>query len=229
MDKRLLKKAVRLDKILAERYGKKKFSGGTDPLTELVLTVLSQNTNDTNRDRAFTAMKEQFPSWEDVIEAGHRKLASAIKVGGLADTKSRRIIKMLKAIRQTHGELSLDFLSKLPDDEISDYLLKIDGVGPKTVACVLAFAIGRDVMPVDTHVHRVSKRLGLIPETMNAEKAHDYFKQFKGTVSLYQFHLNLIAHGRTLCKAQKPLCGKCDLRRLCKYYANNVRSKGQAA
>ncbi len=224
-----MKKITRLDELLAKRYGEKIYSNITDPLTELVLTVLSQNTNDVNRDRAFSAMKEKYPEWQDVLNAGPSDLAEVIKVGGLADTKSRRIIKMLKSIEDRHGRLDLGFFDSWPDDEISDYLLNIDGVGPKTVACVLAFALGRDVMPVDTHVHRVSKRLGLIPESMNAEKAHGFFKEFKGTVSLYQFHLNLIAHGRTLCKARKPLCSECALKRLCKYYAVNVKNKGQAA
>lgn len=229
MDKRSLKKVVRIEQILAECYGRKVFLKTTDPLTELVLTVLSQNTNDVNRDRAFNSMKEKYPDWEDVMNSSQRQLAAAIRVGGLADTKSRRIIKMLKSIKAEHGNLNLNFFENWPDDKISEYLLDIDGVGPKTVACVLAFAMGRDVMPVDTHVHRVSKRLALISPGMSAEKAHDFFRQLKGIVSLYQFHLNLITHGRTLCKAQKPLCAECKLRRLCKHYAETTKNKGQAA
>ena len=229
MDKKVLKKAERIDKLLAEVYGEKKYEAKTDPLTELVLTVLSQNTNDTNRDRAFEALKAKYPTWEKLANADKKALAETIKVGGLANTKSGRILKMIRSIKKERNNLNLDFLNEMPDNEVQEYLLKIDGVGPKTVACVLAFAMGRDVMPVDTHVHRVSSRLELIPPKMTAEKAHEYFLQFKGIVSLYQFHLNLIAHGRMLCKARNPLCEKCNLKRLCGYYADNVKNKGQAA
>lgn len=224
-----MKKATRVDEVLAELYGKKNFKKKTDPLTELVTTVLSQNTSDTNRDRAFAGLREKFPDWGDVLCVSRNQLASAIKVGGLANIKAARILKMLKSIKEMHSELSLDFLSDWPDDEVREYLLKIDGVGPKTAACVLAFALGRDVMPVDTHVHRVSSRLGLIPQEMNAETAHDFFLVFRGTVDLYQFHLNMINHGRKVCKARKPLCGSCKLRRLCRFYDQEIKQREQAA
>jgi endonuclease-3 len=229
MNKKLIKKAIRIDELLAEEYGAKKFDAGTDPLTELVVTVLSQNTSDTNRDRAFKELKRRFPDWDDVLTASRQRLESAIKVGGLARIKSGRILKMLRSIKKKHGELNLDFLTQWTESKVRNYLLELDGVGPKTAACVLAFSLGRDVMPVDTHVFRVAGRLGLLPEKTTPEKAHEYFLELRGSVSLYQFHLNLIAHGRNICKAQNPLCAECKLKRLCNYYAEVVRNRGEAA
>lgn len=227
MGKTSVKKVARIDELLEKEYGKKSFKQGPDPLLELIFTVLSQNTNDTNRDRAFKSLKDRFPTWEDVLGATPAKLASAIRIGGLADVKSVRILKLLKSIQKHHGRLDLSFLHNWPDNQVKDYLLAIDGVGPKTAACVLVFSLGRNVMPVDTHVHRVSKRLGVIPDDMTAEAAHDFFWGFNGTISLYQLHLNLIKHGRKICRARKPLCDECGLRRLCRYNKKvlNTRSK----
>jgi endonuclease-3 len=229
MDKALMKKVIRIDKLLAQRYGEKTFKTGPDPLTELILTVLSQNTNDTNRDRAFKSMKERFPRWQDILESSPAKLAGAINVGGLAKIKSTRILKLLKFIKSEQGEPNLDFLNKWSDDKVSEYLLRIDGVGPKTAACVMAFSLGRQVMPVDTHVHRVSSRLGILPPKMTAESAHEYFLDFKDVVNLYQLHLNLIAHGRQVCRARNPQCAECNLKRLCKYYSGQVKKQDAAA
>jgi len=214
---------------LAKSYGEKTFKTGPDPLTELIRTVLSQNTNDKNRDRAFNSMKEYFPNWQDILESSPAKLAKAINVGGLAKIKSARILKLLQSIKDAHGELNLDFLSEWPDDKAREYLLKIDGVGPKTAACVLAFSLGRHIMPVDTHVHRISTRLGIIPPKMSAELAHEYLLEFKDIVSLYQLHLNLIDHGRQVCRARNPQCAKCILKRLCKYYSVQIKKQGAAA
>ena len=229
MNKNVLNKVKRINTILAEFYGEKKFTKGTDPLTELILTVLSQNTNDTNRDRAFESMKSRFPSWEDVMNARPGELEKAIKVGGLAKIKSGRIIRLLKSLNAEHGGLSLDFINRWDNDNVREYLLKIDGVGPKTVACVLAFSLGRNVMPVDTHVHRVAGRLGILPERMTAEAAHEYFSRFADYVNLYQFHLNLITHGRKICRARAPLCGECPLKRCCAYYRDLSGKRNQAA
>ena len=218
-------KAAEIDRLLAEEYGKRTFSGGKDPLSELIFTILSQNTNDLNRDRAFKSLKAAFPDWDDVAVADAGHLAEAIRVGGLADTKARRILKLLKNIKKVHGKLNLDFLQEWPDEKISDYLLQIDGVGPKTVACVLAFSLGRDVMPVDTHVRRVSERLGILPRRLSDRAAHDYFLKLRGVVSLYRFHLNLIRHGRRVCRAQKPRCRACVVSGLCDYAerANSIQ------
>ena len=228
MNKLIENKVVRIDKILAKEYGVKVFNKGKDPLTELIFTTLSQNTNDLNRDRAFESLKQSFPTWDDAANTTPTKLMSAIKVGGLAKIKAARILKMLRSIKKSHGKIDLDFLHKLTDDQVRDYLIKIEGVGPKTVACVLAFSLGRDVMPVDTHVRRVSARLGILPEKLSDLAAHEYFLQFKGLVSLYQLHLNLINHGRKICRARKPVCDNCSFTQLCDYFSVNIKTRRQA-
>jgi endonuclease III len=213
-----LKQLIKIDRLLSEEYGRKKFSGGADPLTELVRTVLSQNTNDINRDRAFESMKAAYPSWEKLAEAPIGKIATAIKVAGLAKIRATRISRLLKAIHESQGRYSLEFLADWQDEAIREYLIKLEGIGPKTVACVMAFSLGRNVMPVDTHVFRVSQRLGIIPPKMSVAAAHVYFDRLKNMLSLYQFHLNLIAHGRQICHARKPECAQCRLRADCSYY-----------
>lgn len=216
-----LKKITKIDRLLAEEYGKKVFKEGTDPLTELVRTVLSQNTNDTNRDRAFESMKTAFPTWENLAAASVAAIANSIKVAGLAKIRAGRISKLLKAIYKSQNKYNLDFLVDLPDSEVNRYLTRLEGVGPKTAACVMAFSLGRNVMPVDTHVFRVSRRLGIIPSEMNVTAAHEYFAEMRNGLSLYQFHLNLISHGRKICNARKPACAECVLSRDCAYYKNS--------
>jgi endonuclease-3 len=216
-----LKKIVKIDRLLAEKYGKKAFKQGTDPLTELVRTVLSQNTNDTNRDRAFESMKTAFPTWENLAAASVNAIATSIKVAGLAKIRAARISKILKAIYKSQKKYNLDFLAQLPDSEVNQYLTQLEGVGPKTAACVMAFSLGRNVMPVDTHVFRVSRRIGIIPSEMNVTAAHEYFAKMRNSLSLYQFHLNLISHGRIVCHARKPACAECVVARDC---AHNKKS-----
>jgi endonuclease-3 len=213
-----LKQIIKIDRLLAEEYGRKKFTGGTDPLTELVRTVLSQNTNDTNRDRAFESMKAAYPTWEKLAQAPIDKIAVAIKVAGLAKIRASRISKLLKAIHKSQGRYELEFLEDWQDKAIREYLISLEGIGPKTVACMMAFSLGRNVMPVDTHVYRVSQRLGIIPPKMSVTAAHIYFDNLKDALSLYQFHLNLIAHGRQICHARKPECPKCRLKADCVYF-----------
>lgn len=214
----LKKKTLSVDRLLAERYGTKKQTAKTDPTSELILTVLSQNTNDINRDRAYNTLRQQYPRWADVASAKPSDIAKAIKVGGLAAIKSTRIIKILKQIASRSNDYSLVFLNDLTDKEIWDYLISFDGVGPKTASCVLLFALGRKAMPVDTHVHRVGRRLGIIPENYSAEKAHPWFLELELPVAMYQFHLNLIQHGRIVCRPRNPKCQACPLTRLCLYY-----------
>jgi endonuclease-3 len=216
---------VAIDRLLVEKYGKKIFKGGTDPLTELVRTILSQNTNDTNRDRAFKSLKMSFPDWHRLADAPAAEIAASIKVAGLAEIRAARILKLLKAIYRERHEYSLDFLSSWPDNDIKNYLLRLEGIGPKTAACVMAFSLGRNVMPVDTHVYRVSRRLGIIPSEMNVNAAHEYFAKMSNVISLYQFHLNLIAHGRLVCHSQKPACGGCFLRDYCNFYRQHKSRK----
>jgi endonuclease-3 len=217
-----LKQLIKIDQLLALKYGTKKFTAGVDPLTELVRTILSQNTNDINRDRAFMELMGTFPKWADIAGAPISKVAATIKVAGLAKIRAGRIIKLLKAINKSQGEYELAFLFDWQDDQVKQYLLGLDGVGPKTAACVMAFSLGRNVMPVDTHVYRVSRRLGFLPEKISVEMAHNYFTQFGNSISLYQLHLNLIAHGRQICHARKPLCYECRLKRLCHFYRKSA-------
>jgi endonuclease III len=206
------------DKILAIAYGEKKQTRKTDPTSELILTILSQNTNDINRDRAFKTLKERFPTWADIASAKVADIAKTIHVGGLSGIKSKRIKKILSQIRERSADYKLSFLKKMSDKEVFDYLISFTGVGPKTASCVLLFSLGRQVMPVDTHVHRVGQRLGFIPPDFNAEKAHQWFLDLKLPVDMYQFHLNLIQHGRTLCRPRNPKCDICPIKRYCLYY-----------
>ncbi|MEE9554846.1 MAG: endonuclease III [candidate division Zixibacteria bacterium] len=216
--KTIAKRAARIDSILAKMYGVKKQTRFRDPTEELILTVLSQNTNDINRDRAYESLRDKFPGWSEVASAGPDRVESAIKVGGLANIKSKRIIKILKQINSKSSGYSLDFLKDMSDGEVWDYLSNFDGVGPKTASCVMMFALGRDTMPVDTHVHRIGIRLGLIPEEYSAEEAHVWFGELLLPVDIYQMHLNMISHGRALCRPSNPKCEQCPLKRNCLYY-----------
>ena len=191
-----------------------------DPVAELVLTVLSQNTADTNSGRAFVRLLEAFPSWQAVIDAPLPELIAAIQPGGLAPTKAPRIQAALRVIKERTGGFDLAFLADLPPDEARAWLGSIHGVGPKTVACVLMFALGRPAMPVDTHVFRVAMCLGLIPKragkaAMTPEKAHALLEAAVPPEDFYAFHIGLIKHGRRVCAARSPRCPECVLRDLC--------------
>jgi len=191
-----------------------------DPVAELVLTILSQNTADTNSGRAFVRLLAAFPSWQAVIDAPLPELIAAIRPGGLAPTKAPRIQAALRDISERAGGFDLTFLAGLPLDEARAWLGSIHGVGPKTVACVLMFALGRPAMPVDTHVFRVAMRLGLIPEragnaAMTPEKAHTLLEAAVPPQHFYAFHIGLIKHGRRVCTARNPGCPRCVLRDAC--------------
>lgn len=189
------------------------------PLDELISTILSQNTNDTNRDRAFEALVEAFPDWEAVRDADADEVIEAIRPAGLANQKGPRIQRVLEQISAEHGSLELSFLKDWELAEAREWLLRFKGVGPKTAAIVLLFSLGKPAFPVDTHVHRVSGRLGLRPEKMNAEKAHDHLADLLPPESFYDMHLNLIRLGREICHARNPLCEQCPLNEHCPYYA----------
>jgi len=225
----LARKMMRINTLLEGQYGSKTPRTEKDPLTELIFTMLSQNTSDTNRDRAFASLRRQFPSWKDVASASATRVAKSIEVGGLSRIKASRILKLLRHVEKSCGELSLDFLTNWPDEQIERYLSGLEGVGPKTIACVLVFSLGRNVMPVDTHVRRVSTRLGILPEKLSDYAAHEYFLRFRDQLSLFQLHLNLIGHGRKTCRARKPLCQQCVIRRLCNYYAEVTGPRRSAA
>jgi endonuclease-3 len=187
-------------------------------LDELVSTILSQNTSDLNRDVAFNALKARFPTWEAVRDAPVRQVKAAIRIAGLANQKAPRIKAALRSITKERGELSLEFLRVLPAEEARAWLTRLKGVGPKTAAIVLQFSLGKPAFPVDTHIYRVTGRLGLRPAKMNVEKAHAYFEKLFSPDSYYAAHLNIIRLGREICAARKPRCLECPLKDLCDYY-----------
>jgi endonuclease-3 len=193
----------------------------SDPVATLVSTIISQNTNDTNRDRAFEQLRARFPTWEAVRDAPLEQVVEAIRPAGLGPTKAPRIQEALRRITEARGEIDLTFLDEMELEEARSWLLGIPGVGPKTTAIVLLFAMGRPAFPVDTHIHRVTQRLGLIPETTSREKAHDLLEDLAPAEIYYAFHLNLIQHGRTICHARTPECARCILQDHCTYFASN--------
>jgi endonuclease-3 len=187
------------------------------PLDELIATVLSQHTSDHNSHRAFAELAGRFPTWDRVLAAPTSQVADAIRSGGIADLKAARIQRILGAVREREGRLDLARLATLPDAEIDAYLRSLPGVGPKTAACVLAFALGRPAFPVDTHVHRVVARLGWIEPRWTAEQTSvDLAPRIPPDLRL-SLHLALITHGRTVCIAGRPRCERCVLRDLCTY------------
>lgn len=212
------KKAELVQEQLLEAYGEPEWRPHLDPISELVSTILSQNTNDTNRDTAFDRLRDRFSSWEEVRDGDVDKVIEAIRPAGLANQKGPRIQGALRFITQERGELDLDFLADWPVDKGKEWLSSIKGVGPKTAAIVLLFALGKPAFPVDTHVHRVSKRLGLIGSKASREKAHDELEELIPPDDYYSFHLNLIRHGREVCVSRNPHCEECVLRALCDYY-----------
>ena len=200
---------------LEKRWGAMAPPRRVDPLDELVLTVLSQHTSDLNAERAFASLREAFPTWDDVTAAPTPAVADAIRSGGLADTKAPRIQAILRAVHDREGRLDLSRLRDLSDGDARAYLTSLPGVGPKTAAVVLSFALGRDAIPVDTHVHRVSKRLGLIPANASAEKADRLLHDLVPDGLRTPLHVALIRLGREICKAPTPLCRQCPLKDLC--------------
>jgi len=204
--------------ILERTYGPQTWQPEEDILSQLIKTILSQNTSDTNSLRAFHQLRQRFPTWQQVHRASLRQVADAIRSGGLADIKAGRIKTILGRIHREHPEGGLSFLESWPTDRIREYLGRFEGVGEKTIACVLLFALGRPVMPVDTHVRRVSQRLGLIPPKTDAAKAHHLLQEAVPASLVYAFHLHLIEHGRAICRPRKPLCVRCPLRRYCLAY-----------
>lgn len=187
-----------------------------DPIEELVLTVLSQNTSDVNRDRAFRAMRARYPTWERLAAADPADLAEAIKPGGLSNIKAPRILRILADIRERQGgSLRLDWMRDAPDDEVRDYLTSLPGVGPKTAACVLAFSLGRSALPVDTHVFRVARRLGFFGASVDAARAHETMMCVVPPRLRVSLHVGLIRLGRLVCKPGRPRCEECPLSGLC--------------
>jgi endonuclease III len=198
-------------------------------IDEIVATVLSQHTSDVNSERAFAQLKNRFPTWDEVAHAPVALVADAIRCGGIADQKARRIQQILAAIEQREGRISLDRLNDLEDAAVETYLESLPGVGPKTAACVLTFAMGRAAFPVDTHVHREAIRLGWIPPKATADRAHRLLTPLIPPEIRYDLHVALIAHGRTVCRAQRPRCDACVLLDLCAFGSADAGERAAGA
>ncbi len=215
--KNLQKRALAVHQKLLEAFGEPVWRTPLPAIDELVSTILSQNTNDVNRDRGFNALRAKFPTWEVVRDAKPEEVIEAIRPAGLANQKGPRIQQVLHSITEERGLLNLDFLAGLPIEEARSWLTKFNGVGPKTAAIVLCFSLNMPAFPVDTHIYRVSGRIGLRPEKMTVEQAHPYLESIFPPETYYAAHLNLIRLGREVCGARKPNCAACPIRELCDY------------
>ncbi len=211
-------KIRRTSAILKNFYGEPKPWVVIDPLDTLIAVILSQNTSDKNSWPAFKKLKAAYPTWEQVMLAPPSKIARVIKRGGLANIKAKRIKQVLKEIKKRRGKLDISFLNDLTTEQARSFLLSLNGVGPKSAAVVLNFAFGKPAFPVDTHVYRVTKRLGLIGENVSREKAHKLLEEMVPNKEKTSYHLNLIRLGRETCISRKPRCEQCPLKKHCNYY-----------
>jgi endonuclease-3 len=221
----LAERTLQVHQTLLQFYGEPIWRNPLPPMDELVSTILSQNTNDNNRDKAFNALHDRFPTWEAVRDAPASDVIEAIRPAGLGNQKGPRIQKVLQQITMERGNLDLWFLKDLPLEEARAWLTKFNGVGPKTAAIVLCFSLGRPAFPVDTHIYRVTGRIGLRPEQMNVEDAHLHFEALFPPETYYPAHLNIIRLGREICHARKPACAICPVQNLCDY----AHSQGNSA
>jgi endonuclease-3 len=210
--------ALEVHRRLLAVYGEPTWRTPLPILDELISTILSQNTNDINRDRAFTRLKKRFTTWEQVRDADPRDVIDTIRSAGLANQKGPRIQNILRDITVERGALNLEFLRDLPDQQAWDWLNKFKGVGPKTTSIVLLFSLGKAAFPVDTHIQRVTGRVGLRPEKMSNERAHGYLAKIFPPETYAAAHLNIIRLGRELCHPRNPECEKCVLNSICDYY-----------
>ena len=201
--------------LLEQEYGPCQWQPGRDPLDVLIGTILSQNTSDANSGRAFASLKASFNSWKAVASAPAEHIARVIQSGGLSQIKAVRIKQVLEQIEKEQGRISLDSLKSRTMAKAEDYLMSLPGVGHKTARCVLLFSLGKPSLPVDTHIFRVAKRLGLIDSKMSIEKAHSLLQEQISPPKVYQFHIHMIEHGRRICHARQPRCNRCILRGIC--------------
>jgi len=210
----------RMDEVmdrLKEEYGEPERSGRSDPVDSLIRTILSQNTNDDNRDVAKERLDERFDSFQAILDADHAEVADAVRPAGLGPTKAERIQTFLRMLQEEQGEFSLEHVNDMAVEEAKEYLQRFPGVGPKTAAVTLCFVFDMPVFPVDTHVYRVCKRVGLVPEDVSREKAHVILDREVPDERKYEFHINLIKHGREVCTARNPSCQEGVLADMCRY------------
>jgi endonuclease-3 len=208
---------------LQKRYGRRPWKCWGKGVPVLVDTILSQNTNNANSDAGFRQLRRRFTSWNQVADAPVEEVERHIRVSGLSNQKAPRIQSILRAIRDDRGKIDLQFLAQLDEQSAYEYLTKFKGVGPKTANCVLLFAFGKPLFPVDTHIHRIARRLQLIGPKTTAEQAHDLLKPMIRPRDRYEMHVLLIEHGRKTCKAINPRCGECVLLDLCPFGKLRVR------
>lgn len=208
--------------LLQKRFGTPEPERRLRPLDELILTILSQNTNDRNRDRAYESLRRTFPTWERAARAPRPRVESAIRIGGLARTKSRTIQELLRRIAEERGEPDLDFLQTVPAGDARSYLERFRGVGEKTICCVLLFSCGHAAFPVDTHIHRITRRLGWVAPGASPARTHDELARLIPAARYYPAHVNLITLGRQICRPRNPACGTCPLRRSCRFAARAI-------
>lgn len=219
----LNERAREVHRILFDRYGDPSWRDSLPILDELISTILSQNTNDVNRDRAFIKLKETFDTWEDVRDADVTAVIEAIRTAGLANQKGPRIQKILYQITEERGSLELDFLKEKSTEDAMSWLMQFNGVGPKTASIVLLFSLDKPAFPVDTHIQRVTGRIGLRPKKMNSEQAHRHLGDLFPPETYKSAHLNLIRLGREVCHPRNPDCGVCVLKSLCDYYQRSYQ------
>ncbi|MGI8486181.1 MAG: endonuclease III domain-containing protein [Thermomicrobiales bacterium] len=222
---RLLARIAIVADILEETYGPFELEPTGDPLAQLIGTILSQHTSDINTARSYASLRASFPAWEDVVLADPASVVEAIRSGGLANSKAPRIQDVLTEIKERTGGHRLNTLGDMPVVDATRWLTSLHGVGPKTAACVLLFALGKPVMPVDTHVHRIAQRIGFVGPKVNAVRTELVLEDLLGDnpQQVYAFHKGLIAHGKTICKARAPRCAECPLKENCDYYQHIYR------
>lgn len=214
---RLKRKVKRIAAALEARFGVPEPRSDEDLVGSFVRTILSQHTSDANAYRAFDKLKSRFPGWDDVAAARTRSIAAAVRSAGLANQKAPRIRHFARWVRDTFGGYDLSALRRMSDEEITELFTSVKGIGVKTVSVVLLFSLGRDVFPVDTHVHRICRRVGLVPDRATAEQTHRLMAQLVPEGAALSLHVNMLRLGRTICHARRPRCPECPLRRLCDY------------
>ncbi len=207
---------------LESTFGEPKLSRKSDPLAMLINIILSQATSDANSHRTFRNLKAAFKDWDAVLAASESEIAETVRLGGLANQKAKVIKDLLCQIKETHKKLSLKFVEKMPDDEARDFLTKFRGVGPKTVACTLLFASHKEVFPLDTHIFRIFKRMGVLPEKISDTNAHKLLDELVPSGKFYSLHINLIRLGKQTCRPREPLCEECPLIEYCDYGLNGL-------